>query len=150
MSRSKHTAFGGASACAAAGLAAAAACAAAAGIASAASAAGAPVVDPMRPYRAPSEPAERRAAPDRYVLTVVLVSAERRVAVVNGRVVQEGDEVDGAKVAHIDLDRVELERGQRRFAVALERQSESSVTGGAARAEPPAGGAPTSPPGAAG
>ncbi|HEX5421811.1 MAG TPA: general secretion pathway protein GspB [Gammaproteobacteria bacterium] len=79
-----------------------------------------PLKDPMRPY-APSNAAPDRAeGSQRYVLTMVLVAASRRIAVVNGKVLQEGDSVDGAKVVRIEPQRVDLERGKQSVRLALE------------------------------
>lgn len=65
------------------------------------------VRDPMQPYR-PAETAQARAAAPRYALTAVLVSATRKVAVVNGRPYREGAQVDGAELVKIEPTAVHL------------------------------------------
>lgn len=50
--------------------------------------------DPMRPPLPAAGPAAARIAPVP-ALTAVIGSDERRVAIVNGRVVREGDTIDG-------------------------------------------------------
>lgn len=66
------------------------------------------LVDPTRPpHVIPSEAgAVERTEP--WLLTAILVAKGRRVAVVNGRPVRAGDEVDGATVKEIARKRVVL------------------------------------------
>jgi len=62
--------------------------------------------DPTRPYSArPFVPAHVAT----FKVTAILVSQERRVAIVNGRRVVEGDQVDGATVIEILTDRLQLD-----------------------------------------
>lgn len=66
--------------------------------------------DPMRPYHARSEAPERlERERQRWALSAVLVSDDRRVAIVNGRAVGEGDRIGRAKVRRIFRRGVELE-----------------------------------------
>lgn len=56
--------------------------------------------DPMRPPMAATSRVAPRAVPAPE-LTAVIGSAERRVAIVNGRVVRAGDTVDGALIVAV-------------------------------------------------
>ena len=77
--------------------------------------------DPMRPFR-PS--AAARSMEPRFRLTAILVSDERRVAVINGRALRVGDAVDGAQLTAVRPSSVELRRGSRTFTVSLRRRSD--------------------------
>jgi len=70
----------------------------------------APLVDPTRPIFT------REATPEpviEFTVTAILFSDERQRAVVNGRLVAEGDRVDGAEVMKIRPDALELQyRGE--------------------------------------
>ncbi|MBC7982330.1 MAG: hypothetical protein H7Y02_00595, partial [Candidatus Obscuribacterales bacterium] len=70
------------------------------------------IVDPMRPPTATRavgvKPAAQKPAGPR--LSAVLFSGERRVAVIDGRAVQEGDRVRDAVVVEIFVDGVRLAR----------------------------------------
>lgn len=74
--------------------------------------------DPMRPdvYRPAPEAVESvppRIDTTSWRLTAVLLSAQRRVAVINGRSFQPGDTLEGFKVTRISGDRVELRNPRR-------------------------------------
>jgi hypothetical protein len=72
--------------------------------------------DPTRPYTA----AERRAvAAPRFVVNAIIVSPERRVAILNGRRVGVGATVDNATVISIEKDELILEIGGKRQTVSL-------------------------------
>lgn len=77
-----------------------------------------PLRDPTRPYDRAAAPPAVPGAP-RYVLTGVLVSDRRRVAVINGGLFAEGDRVDGARVERIEPHRVHLSRDGNEWIVAL-------------------------------
>jgi len=64
--------------------------------------------DPMRPYTRQVE-IERSVGGKGFVLSAILYSADRRVAIVNGQPVSEGQRVNGARVRRIDRGKVELE-----------------------------------------
>ena len=64
--------------------------------------------DPTRPPVIANTPEVSRDIV-RYKLTSILFSAERRVAVINGRVVGEGEEIDGGRVTSIGATQVWLE-----------------------------------------
>lgn len=70
------------------------------------------VVDPMRPPMAPSVigPKAVTQAPVGPRLTAVLFSADRRVAIIDGRAVQEGARVRDMSVLEIFADGVRLGR----------------------------------------
>lgn len=69
--------------------------------------------DPMRPISVNSKKA---AAPgkiadiqnNKWYLHSILISDHRKVAIINGRPVSIGDQVDGARVTHIDKESVQL------------------------------------------
>lgn len=64
--------------------------------------------DPTRPTEFSTEPS---AAPvSRLSVSAVFISGERRVAIVNGRRVREGDEIAGAIVAGIEGNNVRFVR----------------------------------------
>ncbi len=68
-------------------------------------AAGESLRDPTRPY---SAKVARPADPARFVVTAVFVSEDRRVAIVNGQRVVEGDLVGGATIVEILRNQVRL------------------------------------------
>jgi hypothetical protein len=67
--------------------------------------------DPMRPPQA--ETTTRRAAPVEYVptLTAVMGTPERRIAIVDGRVVRPGDTVAGGAIEAVTERGVRYRRG---------------------------------------
>lgn len=71
------------------------------------------VADPMRPANAPRAVADpvRASSPGGPRLTAVFFNGQRRVAVVDGRVVQEGDQLRDGVVAEIAADSVRIARG---------------------------------------
>ena len=77
------------------------------------------LTDPMRPSDAEPARSEAPAAAARYELSAILYSPDRRVAIVNGRSVREGQRVGRARVARIRRGRVELDLGDRRLTLAL-------------------------------
>ena len=64
--------------------------------------------DPTRPFSVPTLVTSSNAT---FVVSAIFVSQERRVAIVNGRRVAEGDEVDGATVVKIQADGLRLNLG---------------------------------------
>jgi hypothetical protein len=88
-------------------------------VAAAPAGAAAPVADPMRPsYVQPVQATVRQRGP-RYVLQAVFGDQQRRVAILNGHVVQPGDRVHGARVQRIGATEIELRAGARRWTVRL-------------------------------
>ncbi len=79
--------------------------------------------DPTRPpdyrQRAPEEPAPA-AQEQPLELASILIGPGRRVAVINQRLVREGDDVAGARVQSIERDRVILRRGTSELIVSLD------------------------------
>lgn len=72
--------------------------------------------DPTRPYTA----AERRAsAAPRFVVNAIIVSDDRRVAIVNGRRVSVGSSLGGATVIAIDKHQLILDIGGKRITAGL-------------------------------
>ncbi|MFK5926757.1 MAG: hypothetical protein QM483_09020 [Desulfuromusa sp.] len=79
-------------------------------------------VDPMRPvrYQAPvgkNSVAEKKQRTDtkEWKLTAVLISAGRSVAVINGKSLQEGEQLGGYKLIQIDTDKVILNNKQEKL-----------------------------------
>ena len=78
--------------------------------------AGEPLRDPTRPYT----PAERaRESTPRFVVNAIIVSPERRVAIVNGRRLTVGASLDGATVIAIEKDQLVLELDGKRISAGL-------------------------------
>jgi hypothetical protein len=78
--------------------------------------------DPTQPFRAAAggEAAEPASGPQpRFKVTAVLVSPTRRVAIVNGHALQEGQWIGGAEVVKIDARSVQLREGNREFVLQL-------------------------------
>lgn len=69
--------------------------------------------DPTRPYGAklsvPAGPSATGSSVTTYDVTAIFTSDSRRVAVVNGQRVIEGDQVDGATVTEILADSLSLD-----------------------------------------
>jgi MSHA biogenesis protein MshK len=75
-----------------------------------------PLRDPTRPYT----PAERaRESTPRFVVNAIIVSPERRVAILNGRRLTVGDSLDGATVIAIEKDQLVLEIGGKHISTGL-------------------------------
>lgn len=66
--------------------------------------------DPMRPPQVATSHGGSRVAPEP-VLTAVMGTAASRVAIVNGRVVRDGDTVDGARIVAVFDDGIRYIRG---------------------------------------
>jgi hypothetical protein len=57
----------------------------------------------------------------RFTLTAVLISSERRVAIVNGKPYQSGENVDGAEIVRIESSAVHLREHGAEIVVPLGR-----------------------------
>jgi hypothetical protein len=80
------------------------------------------VHDPTQPFRAgaPGEGGSAAGATQpRFKLTAVLLSPTRRVAIVNGKALQEGQRIGGLEVVKIDSRSVLLREGNKEFVVQL-------------------------------
>ncbi len=81
--------------------------------------------DPTRPYAVAPVAAPTTAGAGavtkvtRFSVTAILVSQKRRVAIVNGKRVSEGDKVDGATVVKILADRLRLDLDGKEFTTRL-------------------------------
>ncbi len=77
--------------------------------------------DPMRPPLVRSAPSEgATAAPQqRYQLTSTLVSAQRRIAVINGRRLTVGERIGNARLVAVESDRAILSEAGRTFTLHL-------------------------------
>ena len=89
-----------------------------------------PLRDPMRPYAAPADGGAPRAGPRELRLTAVLISPQRRIAVINGGIYGEGEEVDGARVVRIEPDAVRVRRGAQDLVVPLNGRAEPEINEG--------------------
>ena len=74
--------------------------------------------DPTRPY---SAPVVLNAAPARFEVNAIINSDKRRLAIVNGRRVGIGDEIDGAVVLAIHKSEVVVEIDDREKTLRLNR-----------------------------
>ena len=79
--------------------------------------------DPMQPYRPLPGGAGGAAggATYRFNLTGVVISPTRRIAIVNGRSLEVGDEVAGAKIVRIERETVYLQQGSGALLIHLGR-----------------------------
>lgn len=69
--------------------------------------------DPMRPPQGGSANVEHKAEGPRWTVTGILISPERRLAMINDRLIGIGEKVDGARVLNIYGNGVELDIGGR-------------------------------------
>ena len=85
-----------------------------------------PLRDPLRPYDAvlPSGSSDT-AAPRRLELQAVVVSPERRIAVINDELRREGERVDDAVIVRIERGAVHLRRGSENFVLRLDGRTGS-------------------------
>ena len=74
--------------------------------------------DPTRPYL---PQARELTTKPRYAVNAIIVSTERRVAIVNGQRVGVGDTIDGATVVTIEKHQLVLEQDGTRITVGLNR-----------------------------
>ena len=89
--------------------------------------------DPTQPFRAAAggETAAPASGPQpRFKVTAVLVSPTRRVAIVNGHALQEGQRIAGAEIVKIDARSVQLREGNREFVVQLGDARASALRAG--------------------
>ncbi len=69
--------------------------------------------DPMRPPQSGESVPQHATGDPRWMVTGILVSPERRLAMINNRLIGVGDSVDGARVRNIYGNGVELDIGGR-------------------------------------
>ncbi|PLX92011.1 MAG: hypothetical protein C0620_09820 [Desulfuromonas sp.] len=82
--------------------------------------------DPMRPQGQPA--LATQAKPDsEFTVTSILLSQQRRVAVLNGRVVTVGDTIDQCRVVRISPDTVTLQQGDKRYELRLQTAQAGQV-----------------------
>jgi len=81
-----------------------------------------PKSDPMRPDRPQLPVRADGTVPSRFQLSAVLISASRRIAVINGGLYREGDEIEGATITRIAPGSVSLRRGSEQLVVPLNAQ----------------------------
>ena len=84
------------------------------------------VQDPTRPYlpqpAAGGGSVAAEAADDGIVLTAILISRSRRLAVINGRVHREGERVNGDLITRIEQGAVRIARGGENVLVRLREE----------------------------
>jgi hypothetical protein len=73
----------------------------------------------MRPFEADQASAVEGSAPRELNLTAVLVSSERRIAIINGALYREGNSIAGAVITRIEPQVVHLRRGSEVLVVPL-------------------------------
>ena len=76
--------------------------------------------DPTRPYAPIKGP---RASSPGFVVNAIIISPERRVAIVNGRRLAVGGSLDGATVMAIEKDHLILETGGKRIRAELNKRA---------------------------
>lgn len=79
-----------------------------------------PLRDPTRPYTPIKGP---RASSPSFVVNAIIISPERRVAIVNGRRLAVGGSLDGATVMAIEKDHLILETGGKRIRAELNKRA---------------------------
>jgi MSHA biogenesis protein MshK len=82
-----------------------------------------PLRDPMQPFEPAAATAASGSPQAPYRLSAVLISASRRIAVLNGRPYRQGDRIDGVEIARIEPGAVHLRRGDEQLVVRLRPQS---------------------------
>lgn len=65
--------------------------------------------DPTRPPLSSGAVVHRKGPPRKWQLTSLLISPERKVAVINGQVVRVGDSINGARLVSIEPGRALLQ-----------------------------------------
>ena len=70
------------------------------------SAFGQPVADPTRPASLAGGNAGAEISQQKWKLTSTLIGPQRRVAIINDRIVQIGQKIDGAELVAVDADSV--------------------------------------------
>jgi hypothetical protein len=75
--------------------------------------------DPTRPFEPVRSADGGKVIAEEFVLTAVLIATSRRIAVINGRVYQLGDRVNGELITRIDPGSVRIRRGDEDVLVKL-------------------------------
>ena len=89
-----------------------------------------PLRDPLRPYTA-SLPSDPSGVPTRRLeLQAVVVSPERRIAVINDELRREGERVDDALIVRIERGAVHLRRAGEDFVLRLDGRTSSGINRG--------------------
>ena len=79
------------------------------------------LADPMRPPSSADKQTRSVTAP--LQITAILFSERRRIAIVNGKAVSEGDHIDNARIDAIDAQQVNYTRAGRRESARLPIQA---------------------------
>lgn len=96
------------------------------------------LVDPTRPdgYSAPITENKIQqqgdtTAENEWILNTTLVSPYQRIAMINGKRLQVGDDINGAEVFNIDHQKVDLLRDGKIFTIKLSNSFISKINSGA-------------------
>jgi hypothetical protein len=79
------------------------------------------IQDPMRPPNFNADSTTQAASVPQWNLTEILISDERRIAIINNKPVKAGDMINNAKVISINTDHVVLTRHNKTFKQYLSR-----------------------------
>ena len=71
--------------------------------------------DPMRPPNFSPASSASAGVQKQWQITEILISEERRIAVINDTLVKPGDTINNAKVIHINTDHVVLSNNNKTF-----------------------------------
>jgi hypothetical protein len=93
------------------------------------------LVDPTRPigYSASIAQAQVQQAPSadqQWTLNTTLISPYQKIAMINGKRLKVGDDINGAKVIMIDHQKVDLRREGRLFTIKLHNSFISKINPG--------------------
>jgi hypothetical protein len=86
------------------------------------------LLDPMQPVARAPVTIGGRADARGPKLTGIFISANRRVAVIDGELYREGDEIGGLKIDRILADSVSLRRGNEAIAIRLSAEGNHART----------------------
>lgn len=86
------------------------------------------MTDPTRPTNGITHNPARADGRTPWVLTATLVSPQRSLATINGRLLARGEQIDKATVVAIDASSVLLREGTREFRVMLSKPSIRTTT----------------------
>jgi MSHA biogenesis protein MshK len=89
-----------------------------------------PLKDPMRPYQAPVGGVRIGAAERTIEVSAILISPQRRIAVINGELYREGDLVEGAELVRIEAESVRLKRAGEETVVPLDASAGRQISEG--------------------
>ena len=86
------------------------------------------VDDPMRPFSQPQTAGGPTTDEQAAVLTAVVISPSRRIAVINGKLLREGDEIAGRRIDRIESRSVVLSRNDNSVEIFLKERNVDEPT----------------------